>query len=53
VTRRDVYAMRDRGELTRHDLRALFCRPPAGDGPLVEVEVRGAPRHEPRPEADP
>jgi hypothetical protein len=43
VNRRDIYAMRDRGELTRRDLRELFRRPlPAGEA-AVEVEVPGAP----------
>jgi ADP-ribose pyrophosphatase YjhB (NUDIX family) len=51
VTRRDIYAMRDRGELSRRDLRALFCRPPAAGEATVEVPgVPGVPRpgQEPR-----
>jgi len=32
VTRRDVYAMRDRGDLLDRDLIDLFCRPPAPGG---------------------
>ncbi|HEX2184277.1 MAG TPA: hypothetical protein VHN78_02075, partial [Chloroflexota bacterium] len=50
-----LYAMRDRGELTRQDLLTLFCHPPTAGGPDVEIEVAGVPGHDARrdPPCDP
>ena len=37
VMRRDVYAMRDRGELSAQEIIDLFCRSPAVEPVTVEV----------------